>query len=247
MSEHPIILTADMVRATLAKTKTQHRLPIMPQPQIAGSYVTDGGELQWCEQTDLQRMVGPPPKWHTIKISFGGPGDFLWVKECWMPYDTDGLESATVSYRASYNPSASGSARDQGATRQFEVPHAVAQEFSQAIRLMEVYGEKWRPPATMDRWASRITRVVKRVWAERIQGISEANAIAEGLIVYEGCPLSPLYDHTDRDELGFDCPVKCFRDLWGARYARKGLGWDENPWVFACEFELTETEKARKP
>ncbi len=79
---------------------------------------------------------------------------------------------------------------------------------------------------------------VKRVWVERVQDISEAEAIAEGIEVISelGREGSPLY----RNYL-CDVPDRSarysFRTLWDSLYAAKGLGWADNPWVFACEFE----------
>lgn len=74
-------------------------------------------------------------------------------------------------------------------------------------------------------FVSRITLTVKRVWVERVQDISEADAEDEGLIYYG----ETLAEPTPREK---------FAKLWDSIYKSKGLGWDANPWVWACEFEV---------
>lgn len=66
---------------------------------------------------------------------------------------------------------------------------------------------------------------MRRVWVERVQEIEPEDVDAEGL------PESD-YSHVDsyrRQE---------FADLWNSLYDKEGLGWDANPWVWCCEFEV---------
>jgi len=92
---------------------------------------------------------------------------------------------------------------------------------------------QWRPSIFMPRWASRTTLEIIRVWVERIKDINEADAKAEGVQPYEVehqntagrlLPSSRLY-------------VRQFRALWNSINAKRGYGWDVNPWVWGIEFK----------
>jgi hypothetical protein len=85
---------------------------------------------------------------------------------------------------------------------------------------------KWRPSIFMPRWASRITLRVTDVRVERVQDISEADARAEGVLKAGGASLS-LYAARHH-----------FSQLWDRINAKRGYGWDINPWVWVVEFEL---------
>lgn len=83
----------------------------------------------------------------------------------------------------------------------------------------KAYGLKWRPSIHMPRWASRITLEVTGVRVERLQDISEADALAEGVT------FDPLM-HTN--------PREAYMHLWNAI---NGPGsWYANPWVWVVEF-----------
>ncbi len=221
MSDHPILFNAEMVRAILAGTKTQTRRPIKTQPQLVRSYVISGGELHYCYLIDAQRLTGPLPKWHTIKNPFGGPGDRLWVRECW------GITAA----------------ENRG---QFEIYDVLRGEYQLVrrdvalayhYRASDAYpGMCWRRSVHMPREASRITLEVKRVWVERIQNISRDDALAEGVDLSR-----ELFASINAP----DKALRLFPRLWDSIYAAKGFGWDENPQVFAAEFSMIENEKAR--
>ena len=72
----------------------------------------------------------------------------------------------------------------------------------------------------MPRAASRITLEITGVRVERLQDISEEDAIAEG-IPYQGN--------------AFDT-IGAFSDLWNSVYGT----WDQNPWVWVIELEKVE-------
>lgn len=81
-----------------------------------------------------------------------------------------------------------------------------------------------KPSLHMFKSLARIWLKVKSVRPERIQDISESDAMAEGdpkqgLIASENT-------HTD-----------WFKGLWDSLYKKQGYGWDTNSWVWRTEFE----------
>ncbi|MHC4574383.1 MAG: morphogenetic protein [Planctomycetota bacterium] len=87
----------------------------------------------------------------------------------------------------------------------------------------------WKPSIHMPRAYSRITLEAKRVWAERLRSITPQDCHAEGIRIA-----------TTLDDFPAQAPAytRSFNDIWAPIYAAKGYGWDENPWVWACEFEV---------
>ena len=90
----------------------------------------------------------------------------------------------------------------------------------------------WRPSIHMPKEAARIWLKVTSVRVERLQEITEEQAIKEGM------PEEPLIDG------GIKLPaVWDFMDVWNSTIKKSDLdryGWDANPWVWAIEFEQCE-------
>jgi hypothetical protein len=78
---------------------------------------------------------------------------------------------------------------------------------------------RWRPSIHMPRSASRILLEVTNVRAQRVREITDEDARAEG------CPAGA-------DNLS----TKDFHELWDLINAKRGFGWDTNPWVWAIAF-----------
>jgi hypothetical protein len=95
----------------------------------------------------------------------------------------------------------------------------------------------------MPREAARIFLRVTDARAERLQDITTADAIAEGV---RDVPYTPRMRYGDDLTIG----QACFAFLWDSFNAKRGGGqyaWDKNPWVWAYRFEKlkgTETEKS---
>jgi hypothetical protein len=90
--------------------------------------------------------------------------------------------------------------------------------------------DRWRPSIHMTRAASRITLEITDVRVERLQDISNADAIAEGIA--RGGPENP--DDIERNE---------YRALWESI---NGPGsWDANPWVWCLSFRRVDAELAQ--
>jgi hypothetical protein len=87
----------------------------------------------------------------------------------------------------------------------------------------------------MPRWASRLTLIVTATTIEHLQGISEADAKAEGIEYREDCFGTWNPDGTMRCG-GADNAREAFRCLWINLH---GTGaWDANPEVVALRFTV---------
>jgi hypothetical protein len=108
----------------------------------------------------------------------------------------------------------------------------------------------------MPRLASRITLEIKDVRVERVQDISEAEAMSEGIMmstVPSSPPLHSLVKYIapgvtmtnqsgEKDDYApaHNSARKAYECLWDSINAKRGYGWDENPWVWVIEFERVE-------
>lgn len=94
-------------------------------------------------------------------------------------------------------------------------------------------GFKWTPAIHMPRVACRLVLEVTGVRVERLQDISEADAIAEGII-------TPAYP----PGVGPPKYALAYSHLWDSLNAKRGFGWSTNPWVWVVEFRRAERLKA---
>lgn len=83
---------------------------------------------------------------------------------------------------------------------------------------------KWQPSIHMPRIASRITLRIKDVRVERLQDISDADALAEGV------------DQTNTSIRGY--AAERFKRLWSS--INGADSWHSNPWVWVIEFKKVE-------
>ncbi|CDN59996.1 Phage-related protein [Burkholderia cenocepacia H111] len=222
MKERPILFSGPMVRAILEDRKTQTRriVKLPHNNSLGGCRPTtiggeNGGKTAAGETVPLQGAI-----WHVRTGDFrlsphGQPGDRLWVRETHevRRIGTETFEGgrptrryAGIAYQA-----------DDGRA---EVD--IDLNTFQALDAKESRG--WTPSIHMPRWASRITLEITGVRAERLQSISKADAIAEGMA-------TSLREHDACVALRDD-----YRALWDGLNAARGHGWDVNPWVWAIEF-----------
>lgn len=98
----------------------------------------------------------------------------------------------------------------------------------------------WTPSIHMLREFSRLTLIVTDVRVERLQDISKADAIAEGIEPYSGidpdCYGYRNYADADPFPRAWLSPVGSYRTLWNSL---NGPGaWEANPWVVAVSFDV---------
>lgn len=155
-------------------------------------------------------------QWHIddpnaiLACPYGRPGDLLWVRETWFCEGRD-LPGSGLHYRANAVP---------------------ADE-----RWFVEEGWKWKPSIHMPRWASRLLLRVTEVRVERLWEITQEDAIAEG-IERIGDRFKGYMRLFTGEEYNPALPKTSFAQLWETINAKRGYGWDSNPWVWVVSFEV---------
>ena len=210
MKERPILFNSEMVRAILDGSKTQTRRMVKPQP-------IPFGEDSPFTQATLKEHVGKP--WMPVggvfqdawEKPFGTVGDRLWVRETW------GLMSF-------HDPTdwCGGSIKgvpESELRERYLVEHAANWNLPNE-------SSYWRPSIHMPRWASRIDLEITAVRVERLQEITEEDALKEG------CEREFKADGSVAWGAGLVEAKENFQDLWQSIYGN----WDANPFVWVYEF-----------
>jgi len=198
MKERGILFSAPMVRANRAGVKTQTRrtrgLDKINEAPDSWSYEYAGGvDNAW--HTFVQ--IGHNPDALKIRCPYGVPCDRLWVRETWT--GSWAYETMHIVYAA------------DGAERDLEIPDVPADYQLPKAALKPL---NWVSPLFLPRWASRDTLEVVSARPERLQDITEADALAEGF--------------------GPRQSIALFRGTWSVI---NGLeSWNLNPWVWRVEY-----------
>jgi hypothetical protein len=213
--ERPILYQGAMVRALLAKTKTQTRrllptLTTMGRAEYPGRRDRSGSSRVNFLDTPEGRAAA------AAECRYGKPGEQLWVREAWRANGMwDCLPPSDIPGRTDLHYEADGR------------PNA---HFC--------FG-KLRPGIHMPRAASRIQLTVTNVRVQLLQEISEADAIAEGIQKYQGPLRWVRYLDPLTGEAAHNTARDAYAALWDGINGRKpNASWDANPWVWAVSFKL---------
>jgi hypothetical protein len=178
-------------------------------------------------KTQTRRVLKPQPvatddgsQWISTPVIRWHQGDTLWVREA--HYLTDNGDTEYAVYAAD---------RDAVKAHLADItalPGAFPPEIAARHR-------KLRPSIHMPRWASRITLLVETVRVERLQDISEDDALAEG--AFKGKATGRVFNNVTEMRLGgpeWRNARDWYADLWDTI---NGAGsWDKNPWVSVTTF-----------
>lgn len=89
-----------------------------------------------------------------------------------------------------------------------------------------------RPGMFMPRWASRLTLTVTEVRVQRLQEISAADSIAEGV----ECDTCTAMGQSACRGRGCFASIEAYRHLWNSLHGPDA--WGANPWVVAVSFTV---------
>ncbi len=213
MADRPIIFSAPMVRALLDGRKTQTRR-VLKKP----TWAQDAG---WPERIMDECGLDGRLSWFDrntgclAELPIPQPGDRLYVREAWAP-----LSALTHNDPGPTALAANGFYRADESTIDGEI-------------------SRWRPSIHMPRWASRLTLHVTDVRVQRLQDISEEDAMAEGIEPLKSGRgyYDPTMSHgAVRAGHYFTYAKTAFETLWNSIHGPDA--WDANPWVAAITFDV---------
>jgi hypothetical protein len=259
--EHPLILTGPQVRALLNTRpgtwpaepidparpfKWQHRVPVQWTNSTVLGYPA---KRYWPhllfehavardQASIMVAMVGPDRAPRDVHLSVPyneegcrdqvddlpryrvrpvwEEGELCWVKETWMVGHHAGEGSYSVL-------------RPTGRTdRDGKVFYKATGTWDESDGRYP-----WRSSILMPRWAARLAGAIQTIRVQRLQDISEADALAEGC---DGCcPIGSALAHAAGPCSDHHAQV------WEASYGRKpGYRWRDNPWVWVRELSRVE-------
>ncbi|RJR07916.1 hypothetical protein C4588_06105 [Candidatus Parcubacteria bacterium] len=210
MMEKPIIFSTAMVQAILDGKKTMTRRVVKNQIFTGAplwgfdAYITENNKFGFdCEDGE---WVCP----------YGQPGDLLFVRESWRLWLTDIWPNGfkrLIKYEAD------------------DVTLRVPENQNAWFDKIEKNGYGKRPSIHLPKFATRIWLEVTDVRVERLQSISDSDAIQEGV------------DRTNTSIPGY--ATMRFKELWDSingkpRKDGVDISWAANPWVWTVSFKRIE-------
>ena len=220
MSEKPIIFNGDMVRAILRGDKTQTRRCVKPQPLEESNeccqVLTDTTHWIFCESDGED-------SWRTtdeFKCPYGNVGDELWVRES-FDIESFGAGVAQIRYEAD---NARG---DNRGVSDRKLPD----------RLGGV------PSIHMPRHCSRIQLRITDVRVERVQDITAADCLAEGIAGLDAYRTNILEQSAEWTKERIErMTIVQFKNLWDSingkpRADGVDISWNANPYCWCISFE----------
>jgi len=172
----------------------------------------NGYQIEYFDERDNQYYT----KHKEDICKYGKIGDRLWIKETYCIDDCkEDPKAPEYLYKADY-------------------------EDNVDKNLIGV--DKWKPSIYMPRKASRITLEIINIRVERLNDISEQDAIAEGIEYFDIEESGKFYKNYNveyKNWMEFENPIDSYKTLWESI---NGQGsWEQNPWVWVIEFKRVES------
>lgn len=204
----PILFNTDMVLAILAGRKTQTRRVIkhwVPNDAIWGYDVFTAGRERGEIACRGTYEDGYGEKFFIPPFQVG---DLLYVRETWARF-RGWCWGPVYVYKAGYDPK----------------------------QLPPVYITKWHwhPSIHMPKEAARIFLRVTGLRAERLQDITNVDAVREGC--------NPIWHRNESGATVYEgTPIDSFRQVWDRTTTK--YDWSVNPWVWVIDFERVSEAEA---
>jgi hypothetical protein len=250
-------MSAPMVRALLAGTKTQtRRVAAVDRFEISEH---PAGDITWV--VSFTKPHGPRRALASYSggrftrqqaasivasqfCPHGKPGDLLWVRETWaeciaVSPATDEPVEVGPGERLIEEPTFWTDER--GRKRWHYDGRVIVYRANSSVEFCDGDGfsgemanrsdmPRWRPSIHMPRWASRLTLEITGVRLERLQEISHADAVAEGALDWAAEQDTPVRDIPSSEaEL-------VYQGLW--EELNGGGSWGIETWVWALTFRV---------
>lgn len=214
MADRPIVMSSPMIRALAREAdapgtgKTQTRRIINPSPPGL-----DLSDCTWRVSEGFKRTRADPPWMHAVR-PFGSTGATEIVAVCRVPCRVgDHLWVREAIYYG-------------GDSNWYYAADRVGIGVEGCLAVRHFKRDK-APAMFMPRMLSRFTLTVKQVRVERLNDISEGDAIAEGVWTAIPCP----------GREGQVNHIGAYANLWESLH--EPGAWQDNPFVVAITFSVT--------
>lgn len=222
-TERPILYQTEMVKAVMdgSKTKTRRTKGLETRNENPELWTTEG-----CRTTNMYHFRDFPAKKNPTKLV-----EFRKTetdqqeerREYWSacPYGNPGdLLWVRETHRIAGGP-----------TTHFY------QYFADRSDWIRSPLNRWKPSIHMPKDAARLWLMIEDVRVERVQDISEEDAIAEGVIKGEGFNKgTSLYYDYEAEIYNLQYAKSSFKYLWYVINGRES--WKSNPWVWVIQFRV---------
>jgi hypothetical protein len=230
MKAYPLLFNQELIAAILAGKKSQTRR------------VVKGSKLKRLDGEGQISLLAADPR-----SPYGTMGDQLWVREPYRfcAWDED-FESALIEYKdGTVKEILPGEIWTEDETEfvydrlltdcikagrkiGFEISKAPAEFTKEQIEKLDI---PWQSPIFMPRRCSRLRLVNEGIRIERLQRITEVDAIAEGILHLDGFAAAARESSSS--------PQESFSLLWDRIHAAgSGNRWTDDPWVWVINFSV---------
>lgn len=239
MKERPILFSGPMVRAILEGRKTQTRRVVKPVGNDDAFVLQDYGNGFWPYRSDDGDTPFKGDMELPIDCPYGRVGDRLWVRETFSIGEDLGADWVRGYAQGDRFVILDGGSHEYIVPESYEIPRNAKETHNS-----EGTAEHWRefgpiPSIFMPRWASRITLEITGVRVERLQDISEADALAEGVKrsqrAVSPSEAVPCFRDYLRNEPNYHTARDSFSSLWVSLNGPES--WQANPWVWCISFK----------
>lgn len=166
--------------------------------------IVKGTALDWLQPNMFTKEYVALPE--NYLSPYGYAGDVLWVRESWQAQNTSGLWWHEV-------------ARNDRPLWNWAFTNPVEPAY-------EAIPPRWIPSIHMPRMACRIELEITELRIERLNDISENDAIAEGCQAW-----------MENGQVT-DTAVSDYAHLWNEINLERGYSWESNPFVWVVSFKI---------
>ena len=187
------------------------------------------------QKTQTRRILKNQQSYDLDKCPLGQPGDRIYVREQWQgplmsskEWEDHYFSEADDSPDKFRTPAYCRYAADGGPPPEF-------------VTMDDELVARWKPSIHMPKWAARIWLEITGVRVERLQDISDADCIAEGIEFFNGDHECGCRNYMDKSGKDWTLnPRQAFKSLWEST----GGNWHANPWVWVIDFKQIAKEPA---
>ena len=202
----PILFKSEMIRAILDGSKSQTRRIIKNSINPPIDYLSFLDSCFNDKDFPIDSTIRVGSKYQI--------DDILYVRETFRPFSNITMRTEDVGI-------------------EYKADGQYIKWFAEVEDAYPVFDNKWKPSIFLPKKFSRIFLKVVDIRLEKLNSISEKDAILEGVKLF-GLHAYTCYNH---DDYSFPYAKDSFHSLWDSINEKRGFSWKSNPWVFVYEFK----------